>query len=104
MEEIAKALNVELSKTSADVESLKAAALVVDGYAGVLNDYTDKMTEEQAKAYTEYCDNNATVLAMVDNKSEKSDSEIEEGAKAVAAAKAGMEEIAKTLNVELPTK
>ncbi|MEI3162510.1 MAG: copper amine oxidase N-terminal domain-containing protein [Lachnospirales bacterium] len=91
----------ETPAASADVEALKAAALVVDGYAGVLNDYTDKMTEEQAKAYAEYCDNNATVLAMVDNKSRKSKSEIEEGAKAVAAAKAGMEEIAKALNVEL---
>ena len=62
------------------------------------------MTEEQAKAYTEYCDNNATVLAMVDNKSRKSKLEVEEGTKAVATAKAGMEKIAKTLNVELPTK
>ncbi len=94
----------ETPATSADVEALKAVALVVDSYAGVLNDYTDKMTEEQSKAYTEYCDNNATVLAMVDNKSRKSKFEVEEGAKAVAAARAGMEEIAKTLNVELPTK
>ena len=59
------------------------------------------MNDEQSKAYAEYCNNNATVIAMLDNKSRKSKSEIEEGAKAVAVAKAGMEEIAKALNIDL---
>lgn len=93
--------SVETPAENADITTLKEAALVVDGYATVLNKYTDKMNDEQSKAYAEYCNNNATVIAMLDNKSRKSKSEIEEGAKAVAAAKAGMEEIAKALNIDL---
>ncbi len=79
---------------------LKDDALIADGYAGILNGYTDKMNKEQADEFTKACDKVATVLKILDSGS-YTEAEITEGANAVSEATDVMTELAQELGVGL---
>lgn len=81
-------------------KELKDDAMVADGYAAVLNNYTKKMSKAQSKDFEEACDKVATVLKTLDMGRYTAE-EITAGKKAVDEAKAAMEAIAKELKVDL---
>ncbi len=84
-------------------DELKEAALLVDGYAKVLNNSSDKMDKTQSETYAKYCDAVATVLKTLDS-GKYTEAEITASQAAIAEAKAGMEVIAEELKVKLPAE
>ncbi len=100
LEDLAEAIDVDITPEEISADELKAEALVVDGYATVLNDYAEDMSKEQAELYATCCDYVATALKTIDM-GNYTQEELEECRKAVEDAKAGMESIAKDLKVEL---
>ncbi len=82
------------------VADAKSIALTCDLVTGYLNKYTDDMTEEQYKAYAEYCDTVASALQVFDSESKTyTNEEVQSIMEALFEASAGFDTIAEELGV-----